>query len=402
MKSLKKYIELQVSEPAQKLFENSKKSFGLMKEDFADTSAKVQDYFETMSFDIDQVSGEKIIDGMTEAFHNTKSIVESFDTKAAQEEISRQVMDAYRMLEKEDINNIWGFALLPILVSSFLFARYFPPATSFLCGKVCRELYVPANFKYDYLTRFDDSFLTWGTDFVLAGIMGYLGYLIHRADSGTLNRNVGRLGAFLMALYSASTFSGAVCHLFLPGLEKMNTWYFRALWRVCVGTVAFAGGNIGAVATELALLSNTEKDGQFFTAPVIPHFVWFSWSVFFFGVVFWGLFSMKIPACDIFLTGVTQVIPTVYLVVVLYSRRSWKKFKIGSLARQIFLFGALANIPLLPGYDLFNFLDLPLGIINLILHTNLAFAWSAQGYSILKFKRGVQKYEIEAMSKIEE
>jgi len=102
---------------------------------------------------------------------------------------------------------------------------------------------------------------------------------------------------------------------------------------------------------------------------------------------------MKQPASDIFLTGVTQVIPTVYLVLVLYSRKNWKDFNVANGTRQIFLFGALANVPLLPGYDLFNFLNLPLGIINLILHTNLGLAWSSQGYSIYKFKQGVAKYE---------
>jgi len=396
IKFAKMWLQREVLEPTERLFELSRKSFKVVKDDIVETNAKISDYFEEMCAELGpyNLSRKELLqgaqNGLKQALENTRGFVESIDPGLVQKNVRKWAEDAYLILEKEDVQTIYGFATLPILVLSFLFARYFPVMTAVLTRSIGKNIYVRANFEYDAeLTKFDDSFLTWGTDFALAGVMGYLGNKIIKTKVNSHNRNFGRLGATLMITYSMSTFVGAFCHLFFSDLKYMNTWLFRQLWRVCVGTVAISGGAMGSVASELAKLSRHQPVGQFFAPPVVPHFVWFSWSTFFFGVVFWGLFSMKQPASDIFLTGVTQVIPTVYLVLVLYSRKNWKDFNVANGTRQIFLFGALANVPLLPGYDLFNFLNLPLGIINLILHTNLGLAWSSQGYSIYKVNKNL-------------
>jgi len=331
--------------------------------------------------------------GTREGVQNLKENLNQFvqgEGLAAVDTAVEWAKDAYRILEEEEVENYWGFLLLPVLVGWFVFSRYFPVVTAVFTRSTGKRIYVRANFEYDEVnTKFDNGILTWGTDFLLAGVMAYLGYRIIKAQENKKSKNLGRLGATLMFTYSLSTFVGAVCHLFLSNVRLMNTPVFRFLWRICVGTVAVAGGNIGSVATDLAKLSLSQPDDISVNIPIVPHYFWFSWSVFFFGVVFWGLFSMKQPACDIFLTGVTQTVPTFYLIVVLYSRKHWKSFGVSNTSRQVFLFGALANVPLLPGYDVFNFLNLPLGIINLILHTNLGFAWSSQGYAILRFRQGI-------------
>lgn len=296
------------------------------------------------------------------------------------------ILDLYNLEPKEVA--IWS-AITPVaLLFAFLLGRWLAPLTAFLSGS---KLYSPANYQYSESTRFDNTILTYGTDYILAALMGSLGVAIANVKS-THNLNLKYLASALLISYSLSTFTGALCHHFLSTPARMNALLFRTLWRLCVGLVGIGGGIIGAIGTELLDIFNREKGiKSLFPVPRIPHGFWFCWSAYFFFIICIGSYSMRQPACDIFLTGVTQAIPTVYLVSVLVSKKSLKKLGISNSMRNLLLFGALGNIPLLPLYDLFNFLKFSLGLSNTLLHSTLGVAWGSQGLALLRILNKLKK-----------
>jgi len=115
------------------------------------------------------------------------------------------------------------------------------------------------------------------------------------------------------------------------------------------------------------------------------------------GVCWAGGLSFKRPACDIFIAGITQFLPTIYCEAVLFSKR-WcdagfleakteipDKFAglIFRRYRYIFYGGFVLNAPLLPIYPLLiQYTSLPLGIVNALLHFNLCISWSMQAVSL--------------------
>lgn len=257
--------------------------------------------------------------------------------------------------------------------------------TAFLSGP---QLYTYVNYVYDDKTVFDNTILTYGTDYILAVTHGYLFFKIVTVPV----KRVSLLqisSACLVASFAISTFAGAICHQFL--WRDLNTWYFRMWWRVCVGVVGAAGGAIGLCGSELAKLPLAEGKGSMrFPVPAVPTFFWTVWAAFFFGVICIGLYSMRNPACDIFLTGVTQAPPTFYIVYVLAARPSWDNI-VEQDKVHLLVAGLLVNCLLLPGYDILNALKLPDGVCNVFLHTVLFCAWSAQGIALRAFIEGREK-----------
>ena len=253
--------------------------------------------------------------------------------------------------------------------------------TAFLTGP---KLYTPTNYVYDSATVFDNTVLTWGTDYLLALTHGSLcvRILLHPSQSALKVASAALVGSFAL-----STLSGAICHQFL--WTALNTWYFRLMWRICVGAVAAAGGILGICATELATIPIPPNETLRFPVILVPRYFWVVWSIFFFGVVWSGLYSMKNPACDIFLTGVTQSPPTFYMAYVLLARRSWENV-VKTDQILLLLVGLLSNAALLPGYDLLNYLQLRDGICNVFLHTVLFCAWSSQAISLNSFVTGME------------
>jgi len=275
---------------------------------------------------------------------------------------------------------IWTVGSTVVMILTYFLGRYFPGLTAFFMGD---KLYVPTNYHYDNATVFDDTILTWGTDYLLALVMGSIALRISsvkETGKGSFLKNAATL---LLGSFSLSTLAGAICHQFL--YLELNTWYFRLLWRICVGSVGAAGGLLGMCASEIAKLPMDEKERTArFLIPVVPRHCWMMWSVFFFVVVWFGFYSMKNPACDIFLTGVTQSVPTFYLVAVLFSRKSWENVVSNGVVLMLLL-GCLSNVILLPGYDVLNYLQVPDNVCNLFLHTFLFVSWSSQGLAFHQF-----------------
>lgn len=301
------------------------------------------------------------------------------------------------------------------LYAGLRFAQVFP----FLLWKEGATLYYkPANYFYDDLnTRFDNTIWTYGTDYTIAVIMACGAIHMWRTCSTNSHSTLLDLrfySACMLACYSISVSCGGFAHHNFLTIDSLNTKYFQAVWFLCVGSVTLAGGFIGAIGTELA--KSLHGMNSRFNIPILPNYFWFCWGIFHTSVCFMGGLSYKRPACDIFIAGTTQTLPTFYTCLVLLSRH-WRpeittpsklqlleiqtksdnksaiiapfyaklQMKISLTHRIFFLIGFLANAPLLPAYPILLSLGLELGKVNSILHSNLLIAWGLQYLTLVKF-----------------
>jgi hypothetical protein len=312
---------------------------------------------------------------------------------------------------------VWAAVLPVFTVAMLLLSRFFPPLTAVFFGS---KLYTPAWFQYDSKPRFDDTVLTYGTDYGIFVVMGVCTVLLLQVRQTPENRKLVLASALLIGSYALSTGAGALCHHVLA--KNLNSAAFRFWWRLCVGCVAAGGGLMGSAASEIAgmaqlrtVAASEEAEAEAeaepgspaptpapapaqggepeatelnYRLPVVPHFFWAAYGAAILVANTVGFFSMKQPACDIFCVGVSQAPSTMYLIAALYARKDWGAMGVRRRARRVLLIGALANIVLLPAYDFANFLRLPLGVINLALHTTLLASWGSQAYGLLHFARG--------------
>jgi len=185
-----------------------------------------------------------------------------------------------------------------------------------------------------------------------------------RCNSSALrNRSLG-----LFTCYAISVLVGGLCHNFFKSFEAIASARFRLYWTVCVGTVAIAGGLMGSYASHLA---RSVRGPPIF----VPDWFWFTFSMTMLITTCFGGFSCKQPACDIFLAGVTQLIPSVYISVVLFTRSERHITTNMVITTTI---GFWLNSLLLPFYSVALDWGLKLGIINAMLHTCLTIAWGCQ------------------------
>jgi len=130
-----------------------------------------------------------------------------------------------------------------------------------------------------------------------------------RCNSSALrNRSIG-----LFTCYGVSVLVGGLCHMFFRSYEAIASNWFRLYWTACVGSVAIAGGFIGSYASHLA----RSVSG---TPIFLPEWFWKTFSITMLITTCVGGFSCAQPACDIFLAGITQFIPSIYIGVVLFTR----------------------------------------------------------------------------------
>eukprot|EP00568_Trieres_chinensis_P004010 CAMPEP_0183290970 /NCGR_PEP_ID=MMETSP0160_2-20130417/534_1 /TAXON_ID=2839 ORGANISM="Odontella Sinensis, Strain Grunow 1884" /NCGR_SAMPLE_ID=MMETSP0160_2 /ASSEMBLY_ACC=CAM_ASM_000250 /LENGTH=403 /DNA_ID=CAMNT_0025451699 /DNA_START=169 /DNA_END=1380 /DNA_ORIENTATION=+ len=263
--------------------------------------------------------------------------------------------------------------------------------------------YIPASYEYDEdNTHFDNSAWTWGTDYFLASLMTYFAIRCLRARSGcnladSASHSLRVRSALLLLMYAVSTLAGAIAHQFYTSIDMMNTASFRILWTVCVGFVCAAGGMMGSIGSAICrgYRSNASKDEILLKIPVIPEWFWVCWGLYISGVCAMGTISYKRPACDIFIAGTTQLAPTTYCILALFTRR-WgddghdmaiqvgvAASRVTRLYRLLYYIGFVANSPLLPLYPLLvQYTDWSLGTINTLLHSWLTVSWGMQALSL--------------------
>ena len=288
-------------------------------------------------------------------------------------------------------------------------------------------MYEFALYEYDIVrTHFDDSFGTIGTDFGLTVHMGLSACAFWSAPSTPAGAGAGagaRGGArttravrvatcCLFALYTASVLCGALAHWRFglgdgPGgtaVAALNTWQFRALWTAVVGTVAVAGACFGRIGTALARRAGRDArrrdvgaaaaaaGHRWWRPAAVPEVFWCVWGATFGLAVVFGGFSMKRPAADIFLAGITQSPPSFYLLAVLLQpagapgkpARYWTSVvRCGKGPFAALVVGLVLNAPLLFAYPiLVDAWAWPLGRVNVLLHCWLQVAWGLQGYGL--------------------
>ena len=302
-----------------------------------------------------------------------------------------------------------GVLILPLAVLTFLWFSL-GPLRAALTG-----VYEFALYEYDLArTHFDDSFGTIGTDFGLTLHMGLCAFAFRpssgAAASAAHTRAARRATCVLFALYTTSVLCGAVAHWRFglgdgPGgtaVAALNTWQFRAIWTAVVGTVAVAGACFGRIGSALARRAGRDARRRdvgpgatqraWWRPAAVPDGFWRAWALVFGLAVALGGFSMKRPAADIFLAGITQSPPSFYLLAVLLQpagaptapARYWTS--VVRVPRRRFaalLLGLVLNAPLLFAYPiLVDAWAWPLGRVNVLLHCWLQVAWGLQGYGL--------------------
>jgi len=279
------------------------------------------------------------------------------------------------------------------------FSTYLARSTS----NAAEKTYIRASYEYDNdNTWFDNTILTWGTDYAIAVLMAFSAlkcYLATSSQRGMRNERASsslrNRSCALLLCYAVSVMAGGISHQFFTTIDSLNTTTFRILWTICVGAVTTAAGPMGMIGSEICwrLNANTDESKVRFRVPVIPDYLWYVYGGYFTILCILGEISYKRPACDIFVAGISQFVPTAYNVAVLLSIR-WEDacaiesiskvsdFVSGSVKlfyRILFYVGFIGNSPLLPAYPLLvQYTELPLGVVNAMLHLNLTLSWGMQ------------------------
>ena len=239
--------------------------------------------------------------------------------------------------------------------------------------------YVPASYLYQAnVSHFDNTVWTYGTDYLIAVAMVFQ---IRKfpATTTTSSSILSWRSRALLASYACSVTFGGLCHQGYTTLASRNTWHFRLLWTLCVGSVTAGVAALGSVATELVRYD--EVVGLAWL-PAVPAWCWVGTGITTTAACAAGMFSYQRPACDIFVAGVAQSIPIFYLLAQL--ARGLPTYV--ALDRTTRYRGIVAFIMMsatLPTYPLaVQYTDWTLGTVNALLHVWLCVAWSLQGMTL--------------------
>lgn len=266
-----------------------------------------------------------------------------------------------------------------------IFALVFP----LLCfPKAATKTYLAAGYKYvDAISHFDNTFLTYGTDYMIAAAM--VVQILSFPKICDKNAVHSWRSKALLASYAWSVFFGGICHQFYTSFESRMTWHFRLLWTLCVGSVSAAPGFMGGIATEL--VRQDEVLGLSFL-PVIPGWFWAGLGTATSLATALGYFSFQRPACDIFVAGVTQSPSTFYLMTMLAF--GLPTFRLNRWTRYSGLVGFIMMSASLPSYPLaVQYTNLSLGTVNALLHTWLMTAWTTQGATLIRISKALREAE---------
>jgi len=236
---------------------------------------------------------------------------------------------------------------------------------------------------------FDNTWMTFATDYALALELALIIAYICRTSRRSPVRD-GTVG--LLACYGVSVLVGGLAHQFVRSTEEMNSLAFRVAWIICVGPVAVQAGFIGAIGS--AIHSTYPLGDTYFRVPLVPGWAWILYAGVVTAHVAAGGFSMYRPAADIFLTGCTQFVPTVYITAVVMCRK-WRPQTaaeddasgvVGPVARAVYQISSYWLALMLPLYVALTLHGgFTLGEVNLLLHVNLAVAWGCQGLALRRY-----------------
>ena len=300
---------------------------------------------------------------------------------------------------------IYTLSWIILTYTSKLFSQYL----SIHQSQAAQQTFIPAFYNYDdQNTYFDNTILTYGTDYLICILMTYASYKCFMTRT-----TLGYKSCALFGSYAISVFCGGVAHENFHGVNELNTWRFKLWWIICVGSVTAAGGFMGMCGSDIlhyfskannnttSTMSNNQRFDM--TSTILSHSLWWIYGLYMTYICIMGEISYKRPACDIFVAGTTQFIPTMYCELSLLSMK-WKDAipllegllpssstttttattsTISRKVRIFFYIGFILNAPLLPSYPmLVQYTNLSLGVVNALLHLNLTFAWGMQAWSL--------------------
>lgn len=269
-----------------------------------------------------------------------------------------------------------------------LFSLYFP---FWLAPQAASKTYFLAFYHYTDPEHhhFDTTAWTYGTDYGLAVVMLYHSYRLYQQKTPNTSPFCQRIWGLTLG-YAVSVTAGALAHQFYHEREGRNTWHFRLLWTICVGSVTFASQPMGCIASEMARLFQPHTHA---TLPRVPELLWKTTAIVTTAVCAMGWFSYQRPACDIFIAGITQFPTSFYMMAVLWQIKSDYELAASSI-NPIYLwmgiFSFIANAPLLPLYPLLvQYTSWSLAQVNTFLHTWLLITWSMQAISLRQVQKAV-------------
>ena len=238
------------------------------------------------------------------------------------------------------------------------------------------------------LHHFDITAWTYGTDYGLAVVMLYHSYRLYQQRTANTGPLCQRIWGLIVG-YAVSVTCGALAHQFYSHREMRNTWHFRIIWTVCVGSVTFASQPMGCIASELARLL---KPHTYVAIPSVPELLWRTMAIVTTAVCAMGWFSYQRPACDIFIAGITQFPTSFYMMAVLWQMKSDANLTAFCNPRYQWMgiLAFIANAPLLPLYPLLvHYTTWSLAQVNTFLHTYLLITWSMQAISLRQVQKAI-------------
>lgn len=197
----------------------------------------------------------------------------------------------------------------------------------------------------------------------------------------------------LLICYCCSVLAGGVAHQYYTTLQSRNTWHFRFLWTICVGSVTVASAWMGCLGTELARIDRTADGGVAATRgiPLLPEWFWAAYGTGATIACAAGSMSFQRPACDIFIAGITQFPSTFYVMLLLGV--GLPTVPVPKWARLMGLIGFILNAPLLPMYPLLvQYTTWSTASINTLLHTWLLTAWGLQGLCLRRVEQALAQH----------
>ena len=256
--------------------------------------------------------------------------------------------------------------------------------------------YKLAGWSYPPDAIFDNTWRTFLTDYVLSAICIYWAVRLFYSDRVNKQRGEATLfcsdsertehqpaasplryrALLLLCHYAFQAALGGVSHqLYSGSTAELNTYAFRAAWTAVVGATAAAGGCFGLIGSELLRLADTRLQ--------LSNVAWLVYTIAMLALVASGALSCVRPACDVFIAGTSQAVPTFFLQACLLV---WRR-KVATLvpwkAYWVLQASLMTNAPLVFVYPfLVQRSGLPLGVVNAAMHAWLAASWAAQGWGL--------------------
>ena len=252
-----------------------------------------------------------------------------------------------------------------------------------------RWTYELADWEYPPHAMFDNTAATYVTDYMITIAMCAIVLVFVRMD--TTAADMKRHSILLLLTNGLSTLIGGIAHHTYSGeVKDLNSQRFYCMWCWVVGLTVVAGVWQGLLAT--ALLRRCSGN-HWSSAPSRPKLFWAVWAVSLVTLVLAGRLSHTRPACDIFVAGAMQAVPTGYLMFAVWrSCVQTTTLRIPPLNLAVLMTSIVLNAPLIFLYPyLVRSCSLP--VTNTILHAVLLVSWSGQGFGLRSVLRAAASHK---------